>query len=153
MVEKVFAANWTLARLRALTPKERANIHKNAVRMDTPEARELAAAIETLNLPYSASSGMSMDDPICVTMYEIVFSEEGKAACVKATKEGLPALAGVEPLLVDALGDQYVPEGQGTMTAGSIVGELMMFLGFKNAKQLPMPDGSVAKTAAFWKPK
>lgn len=75
---------------------------------------------------------------------------EGKKAACEATEAGLPALAGIEPLIVADLGDRYHPHNDGTKSAGGIVGELMRFLGCELAGHADMPSGSVAKTAALW---
>ena len=92
-----------------------------------------------------------MSDPVYLQMEEITWSKEGRAAALKATDEGLPALAGVEPLFIAALGDRYMPHDMGTMNAGYIVGELMRHLGYVGGRAGKMPEGSVAKTAMKWK--
>ena len=84
-------------------------------------------------------------------MEEIIWSPEGKRRIVEANEAGLPALAGVEPLIVADLGDRYHPHDLGTADAGSIVGEVMRHLGYELAGHAKMPVGSVAKTAAIWK--
>ena len=96
------------------------------------------------------STGMSKNDPIYIRMRDIIRSEESVAAMKKAATEGLPALAAIEPKLVAVFGKDYGQHNQGTMTAGALVGEVMYSLGFKKGKSAPMPEGSVAKTAATW---
>ena len=65
----------------------------------------------------------------------VIESPEGQAACLKATADGLPALAGVEPMIVERMGSRYGQIGMTTVTAGSIVGELMLSKGFKIGSQ------------------
>ena len=96
---------------------------------------------------------MRMSDPAYLKMQDIVWSNEGRKAAVKATDKGLPALAGIEPRIVAELGERYHPHDGGTMNAGYIVGELMRHLGYIEDGQGKMPEGSVAKTAMKWKPR
>lgn len=96
------------------------------------------------------SGGLSASDPVHIRLEEIIWSKEAQQKMVAATKLGLPALSGVEKMIVDDLGDRYTPLDLGTATAGSIVAEVMKFLGYKEIKKGDMPEGSVAKTAAVW---
>lgn len=140
----------TIERLRKTTPEQRATLHENARKRIDNGGREIIELIESSGLPLS-SGGMKLSDPVYLRMQEIIWSAEGKKAAVVATEAGLPALAGVEPLIVADLGDHYHPHNDGTKSAGGIVGELMRFLGYELAGQADMPAGSVAKTAALWK--
>lgn len=140
----------TIERLRKMTPEQRANLHENARKQLDNGGREIIELIESSGLPLS-SGGMRLSDPIYLRMQEIIWSSEGKKAAVAATEARLPALAGVEPLIVADLGDRYHPHNDGTKSAGGIVGELMRFLGYDLAGHADMPVGSVAKTAALWK--
>jgi hypothetical protein len=63
---------------------------------------------------------------------------------------GLPALAGVEPLIVEGLGKRYHSHDQGTANAGYLVALLMRHLGYVEAGHGNMSDGSIAKTAYKW---
>jgi hypothetical protein len=72
---------------------------------------------------------------------------------VEATETELPALSGVEPLIVEDLGNRYQPHDLGTVSAGSIVGEVMRHMGYEKTPDGKMPEGSVAKTAVTWKPR
>lgn len=144
------AGGWTLEKLQARTAEERFNVWSNAKTKGTPEADELASFIESSGLDYAPSGGISMSDPRVLEMRDVIESSEGQAACLQATTNGLPALAGVEPLIVERMGDRYGRFSMMTVTAGSIVGELMLGKGYKIAGQKKMPEGSVAKTAAFW---
>ncbi|RWL98466.1 MAG: hypothetical protein E5X80_03230 [Mesorhizobium sp.] len=64
-------------------------------------------------------------------MEEIAWSTEGKKLMVEAAEAGLPALAGIEPLIVADLGPLYHPHDLGTADAGSIVGQVMRHLGYE----------------------
>ena len=55
-------------------------------------------------------------------------------------------------MLNEALGVDYRGGNMATVTAGSLVGELMRSLGYKKVGQKPMPPGSVAKSASLWVP-
>ena len=92
-----------------------------------------------------------MDDPITVKMQAVVTSKEGREAALTATRNGLPAMAGVDPLLQVALGSDYGAHNMATTTAGGLVGELMRSLGHKKGGQKSLPSNCVAKTAAMWR--
>ncbi len=144
------AGGWTFEKLQAKTPEERFNVWVNARAKKTAEADALAGFIEASGLDYAPTGGISMSDPRVLEMRELIESSEGQAACLKATADNLPALAGVEPMIAAKMGARYGQFSMMTVTAGSIVGELMLSKGYKIAAQKKMPDGSVAKTAAFW---
>ena len=108
--------------------------------------------IDLSGLPLS-SGGMRMNDPAYLKMEEITWSTEGRKAAVDATENGLPALAGIERMIVAALGERYHPHDGGTRNAGFIVGELMRHLGYVQNREANMPDGSIANTAMTWKPR
>ncbi|WP_426039935.1 hypothetical protein [Brevundimonas sp. DC300-4] len=144
------AGGWTLEKLQAKTPEERFNVWTNARAKGTPEADDLAAFIESSGLNYTPTGGISMSDPRVIEMREIIESPAGQAACLAATAGGLPALAGVEPMIVERMGVRYGQFSMMTVTAGSIVGGMMLSKGYTIESQKKMPEGSVAKTAAFW---
>lgn len=140
----------TVEKLEAMTAKERENLWINARAANTPEAAYLVTVIESLGLPYSEDGGMRLDSPVAIKMNDIITSPDGQKRCLEATKDGLPALAGVDGELNSVLGVDYRAGNQATQTAGYLVGNLMISLGYKIAGQRKMPEGSVAKTAAFW---
>lgn len=145
------AKQWSLDELKALSVHDRATLYKNASRLaHMPEARSLKKLIEEAGLPFSDDACLTMDDPITVKMHEIINSPEGRAAAVKAVKDGLPAMAGIDPMLQIALAGDYGAHNMGTATAGGLVGELMQSLGYRKDKQKALPEGCVAKTAATW---
>lgn len=143
---------WTLDDLEEMSVHDRHQLFKNAARLShTPEGAALKALIEEAGLPFSDSAALRDDDPIFLKMESVVNSPEGRAAAVTATKAGLPALAGVDPLIQEALGVDYGPHNHGTVNAGWLVGQVMQTLGYRKAGRGNMPDGSVAKTAATWR--
>jgi hypothetical protein len=145
------AKPYTLERLKLMSVHERADLYKNACRLGhTREGADLKKMLEEAGLPFSDGACLTLDDPIALKMHEVIYSKEGREAAVAATLVGLPAMAGVDPLLQVALGSDYGPHNMGTQTAGSFVGELMQSLGYKKDKQKDLPPGCVAKTAATW---
>jgi hypothetical protein len=142
---------WTLDDLEAMSLHDRHTLFKNAVRLShTPEGASLVALIREAGLPFSEDKMPTADDPLVLAMHERVNSPAARSGAVEATKQGLPALAGVEPLIVEALGADYGPHNWGTVIAGSMVGELMQSLGYRKVGRKDMPPGSIAKTAATW---
>jgi hypothetical protein len=143
--------HWTLERLTAMSVHQRAELYKNACRLGhTPEGATLKALIEEAGLPYSDDAALKLTDPLAIRMYDVIYSASGREAAIAATKAGLPAMAGVDPLLQAELGVDYGPHNQGTQTAGWIVGQLMQSLGYKKVGEKPLPEHCVAKTAAMW---
>jgi hypothetical protein len=141
---------YTLDDLRKMTPEKRAILYQNAVKHRETGGQVIINLIDSSGLPLSAG-GMRMSDPTYLKMQDIAWSTEGRKAAVEATQKGLPALAGIEPLIVVALGDRYHPHDGGTINAGFIVAELMRHIGYVDDGEGKMPDGCVAKTAMKWK--
>jgi hypothetical protein len=107
MTEERFIGGWTRTSLAARTPAERHAIWKRARMLRTADGNQLAREIERLGLPYEEPDRLAEDDPMRAQMTEIVTSPAGRSACVEATLDGLPAIAGVDPLLHDAFGRDY----------------------------------------------
>jgi hypothetical protein len=107
-----------------------------------------------MHVPLSESGGgRSEDHPLYIDMQEVIWSAEGKAAAISAANDGLPAMAGIDPLLQKKMGRRYGTDHQGTVNAGSIVAELMRYLGYEKHPDGQLAEGCVAQTAAMWKPK
>lgn len=138
--------------LKAMTPEQRAVLFQNAIKRRESGGQAILDLIEKSGLPLS-EGGMRGTDPAYIEMEEITWSAEGRRATIGATESGLPALAGIEPLFIAALGDRYHPHDGGTVQAGYIVSQLMRHLGYVENGQGNMPVGSVAKTAMKWKPR
>jgi hypothetical protein len=145
---------WTKQKLAALSPRDRENLWKNARRRTTPAATALVKMIEDSGLPYSEAKCPTLDDPLAIAIYDVVFSREGRAAAVNAVEGGLPPLAGIDPLLSEKLGVDYGAHNMTTATAGGFIAQLMRSLGYKEVgKNAPLPAGSVAKTGQVWSKK
>ena len=145
------AKTWTLAELRLMPVNDRAALYRNACRLgDRPGAAALKALIEEAGLPFSESACLTNDDPLTLKMHEIIHSVAGREAAILAAKAGLPALAGVDPLIARALGADYGPHNFATNTAGSLVGELMSSLGYRKAAPMALPPGCVARSGLAW---
>jgi len=141
------------AKLRGMTVHDRHRLWINARKVDSDEARELVRLIETLGLPYSDPGSLKFDDPIFMKMEEIIFSAEGKAAGIEATKNGFPALAGIDPLLSASLGVDYGSHNDGTINAGYLVAQMMRMQGYKlSGRKGRLPPTCTAKTAEIYIP-
>ncbi|MCH6206346.1 hypothetical protein L3V16_21210 [Brucella ciceri] len=138
-----------LVTIQKMTPEARSQLWMNAQNRLAAGGAEVIELIKKSGLPLR-SGGMTLSDPVYLRMEEIIWSAEARPLLIEATERGLPALAGVEPLIVADLGTRYTPHDQGTVSAGSLVAEVIKFLGYKEIKKGDMPEGSVAKTAAVW---
>jgi len=146
------AISFTLERLKAMSPHDRSELYKNACRLGhTIDGATLKKMIEEAGLPFSEDTCLTMDDPITIKMHEIINSPEGRTAAVEATKAGLPAMAGIDPLLQAALSSDYGPHNMGTHTAGALVADLMRSLGYKKLAQKPLPAHCKARSAVMWR--
>ena len=142
----------TIEKLEAMSPDRRATLYENARKRLNQGGKEIMELINASGLALR-SGGITFSDPVHLRMEEIAWSIEGKRLLVEATEAGHPALAGIEPWIVADLGSLYHPHDLGTVDAGSIVGEVMRHLGYELAGRANMPAGSVAKTAATWRPR
>ncbi|RUX73383.1 hypothetical protein EN925_00885 [Mesorhizobium sp. M7A.F.Ca.US.006.04.2.1] len=142
----------TMDKLKAMSPERRATLYENARKRLEQGGQEIIDLINASGLPLR-SGGITFSDPVHLRMEEIAWSSQGKRLMLEATEAGLPALAGVEPLIVADLGPLYHPHDLGTVDAGSIVGQVMRHLGYELVDRNDMPPGSVAKTAATWRPR
>ncbi|HEX5508861.1 MAG TPA: hypothetical protein VFX37_10195 [Pseudolabrys sp.] len=142
---------YSLDDLKSMTPEQRAVLYQNAKKRRADGGEEIINLIDSSGLSLS-SGGMRSTDPEYIEMEEIVWSAEGRLAAIDATEKGLPALAGMEHMIVDALGDRYHPHDGGTVSAGYIVAGLMRHLDYVENGEGKMPPGSIAKTAMKWKP-
>lgn len=67
----------------------------------------------------------------------------------QASDDGLPAMAGVDHMLADALGSKY-GDHDTTSWAGTFMADVMVEAGYVQTRKKPMPRGCIAKTAAFF---
>ena len=140
----------TLEELRSWSPEKRLRLYQNAQKH--PDGKPIVEMIDQSGLSLS-SGGLTNDDPVVIQMIEIIWSNEGREAALEATRKGLPAVSGIDPLLQAALGDRYHKHNQGTMNAGFYVAELMRHLGYKAAGKAPCSPDCIAKTGETWVPK
>jgi hypothetical protein len=149
-MESEVAEQWTEEKIRALSSERRRKLYQNAKSHRSAQGETLAKLIEEVGLSNPLQSGIDMDDPLVFRIYEIINSQGGKEAAVRAVKDGLPALAGVDPLLAANLGRDYGKHNQTTHTAGSLVAILMRELGYRDTNRAALPEGCVAKTGQLW---
>jgi hypothetical protein len=70
---------------------------------------------------------------------------------LEATLDGLPAMAGIDTLLHDELGEEYRLNPAAVPTAQSLTGELMTSLGYVEAGRKDLPKRCVARNGVYWK--
>jgi hypothetical protein len=135
--------------IRAMTSQERAVLYQNAKARLAEGGQQIIDFIDREALPLSDGEMLS-SDPDYAEMEHIIWGKEGRAAVLSAVEKGLPALAGVDPLIRAALGDRYHPHNGGTINAGVITAALMRHLGYVEAGPGAFTDG-VAKSGMKWK--
>jgi hypothetical protein len=143
---------YSLDDLRKMSPSQRATLYQNARRLRAEGGQAVMDLIDQSGLPLSEGD-LTSDDPAYIRMIEIISSSEGRKAALDAVALGLPALAGVDPLVSADLGDQYGPHNGGTIAAGYIVAGLMRQLGYSENGVGKCPDNCVAKTGMKWMPR
>lgn len=143
----------TKVQLQAMSSEKRLILRNNALTRGGPEAEALIALLDSLHLPIGSSGGMPLTDPIFVEMRDIAWSEEGVAAMLNAVESGLPALAGLDPLLQAKMGGRYRIEGQGRESAGVVAAEVMRHRGYEQAGDAKLPAGCLAGRGATWRMK
>jgi len=151
MREEIYIGGWTLSRLRERSQSERYAVWKRARSLHSAEGNHLARAIERLGLPYAEPGPLAEDDALLGRIREIVGSPAARSAAVEATLDGLPALAGVDILLHEQLGEDYRRDPAAAPTAESLVADLMRGLGYVEVGRKDLPPRCVARSGAFWK--
>lgn len=151
MEEERFIGGWTRAKLAARTPQERYLIWKRARLLRNADGNQLAREIERLGLPYAEPALLPPDDPLRAQMAALIASSEARSACIEATLDGLPAIAGVDSLLHEALGPAYRRNDEAIATAAALVADLMRALGYVEAGEKDLPTRYVARSGLFWK--
>lgn len=139
----------TQDQIRAMSPQQRAILYENAKRRAAEGGQEIIDFIDASGLSLSDGDMLS-SDPDYMQMEQIIWSSEGREAAIKAVEEGLPALAGVDPLIYAALGERYHPHNAGTINAGVITAALMRHLGYIETGPGTFPGG-VAKSGMKWR--
>ena len=147
--------SWDVEKLKARSVHERHLLWLRAKdKMATSEdARALFQLIESSGLDYAKDKtpSISLDSPTGRLMKRIIGSEAGTEAMLEATRQGLPALAGVDPLLQAALGDKYSRHNEATVQAGYLVKGFMVGQGYEEIRSGPMPENCIAKTGLVFK--
>ena len=151
MTQEIFIGGWTRQSLSERSQNERHAVWKRARALHSAEGNHLARAIEKLGLPYAEPEPLADDDALLAKMREVVASPAARSAAIEATLDGLPALAGVDTLLHDALGQDYRLIAAAVPTAQSLVAALMTSLGYVEAGHKPLPKRCVARTGVFWR--
>ena len=147
------AMTWDDDRLRALTIAQRHNLWVNAKASGKSDAAALVASIENLGLPYLDTRCAALGEEVANRLYEIVFSDEGRAAATKAADEGLPPLGALDPILVEGLGEDYGKKTLTTATAGAFISQMLTPMGYTGTgKRKALPPGCVARTGELFTP-
>jgi hypothetical protein len=74
-----------------------------------------------------------------------------RSAAVEATLDGLPAMAGIDTLMHETLGETYRLNAAAAPTAEALTAELMTSLGYAAAGRKRLPPRHVARSGVFWK--
>lgn len=140
----------TLEQIVRMSPTERRTLYNNALKLGTGEAKLVVKLIADNRLLASSGGGLPHEDPVILEIEAIIASDQGRAKAKEAADTGLPALAGVDPLLQAGLGEDYGTFDT-TNWAGSFVAIEMESMGYvQTGKKKKMPEGCVAKTAAHF---
>ena len=151
MKDEIYIGGWTLPRLREKSQTERHEVWKRARALHSAEGNHLARAIERLGLPYAEPEALDGEHPLLDRLREIVFSPEGRSAAIEATLDGLPAMAGVDGLLHEKLGEDYRLIPAAVPTAQELVTELMLSMGWERSGKKTLPQRCIAREGVFWK--
>jgi|SRR5579863_8637138 len=149
--EEVFIGGVTRSWLRARTQNERYAVWKRAKALHSAEGNHLARAIELLGLPYAEPEPLAEDDPLMARMRQIVAEPRARAAALEATLDGLPAMAGIDVLLHEEIGEAYRRNEAAVPAAQGLTADLMSRLGYVEAGRKDLPARCVARTGVFWK--
>jgi len=149
--DEVFIGGITRAWLRARSQTERYTVWKRAKARHSAEGNHLARAIELLGLPYAEPEPLAEEDALMTRMREIMAEPRARAAAVEATLDGLPAMAGVDVLMHEELGEAYRRNEAAVPTAQNLTAELMTGLGYTAAGHKDLPARCVARSGVYWK--
>ena len=150
MEEERFLGGWTRSKLTARTPEERYDIWRRARGLHTAEGNQLAREIERIGLP-DAPPALPEEDMLTRIIGDIIRSDDGRSALKEATLDGLPAIAGADTLIHEALGSQYRRNEKAVATAQRIVAEVMAEMGYEAVGAKDLPSRYVAREGIFWR--
>lgn len=143
---------WTKEKIEALSPEKREALFDNARAKGTPEAKRIIDLMVEHDLLVRSGGGLPREHPTIQEIEEIIRSDDGRTAGKAASDQGLPAMAGVDHMLTNALGSKYGGHDT-TSWAGTLMAEVMAEAGYVQTRKKSMPVGCVAKTAAFFEPR
>ena len=149
--DEVFIGGVTRTWLRARSQNERYAVWKRAKALHSAEGNHLARAIELLGLPYAEPEPLGDDDPMMLRMRELIAEPRARAAAVEANLDGRPAMAGVDVLMHEEIGEDYRRNEAAVPAAQKLTFELMSRLGYVEAGHKDLPARCVARTGVFWK--
>jgi hypothetical protein len=149
--EEVFIGGVTRAWLRARSQNERYAVWKRAKALHSAEGNHLARAIELLGLPYAEPEPLDQGDELFERMRALMDEPRARAAAVEATLDGLPAMAGIDVLMHEELGETYRRNEAAVPTAQRLTAELMQRLGYAEAGSKDLPARCVARTGVYWR--
>jgi len=147
----VFIGGVTRSWLRARSQNERYAVWKRAKGLHSAEGNHLARAIELLGLPYAEPEPLPDADPLLAKMQDIMAEPRARAAAIEATLDGLPAMAGVDVLMHEEIGEPYRRNEAAVPTAQRLTADLMTALGYVEAGVKDLPARCVARSGVFWK--
>ncbi len=145
------ARAWTKERLDALTHKQLYTLYEHARASADPAAAGVLDIIEQHCMMERLGGGYRRGHRLIVDMETICRSDAGVAAALAAARAGEAPMAGVDPLLAAELGTEY-GQRDSTTWAGTFVAEEVEAAGWRRYGRKKLPDGCVAKTAAFFLP-
>ncbi len=151
MNEEVFIGGWTRTRLRERSQTERHAVWKRARSLHSAEGNHLARAIEMLGLPYAEPEPLVETDPLLERMKAVFGLPAARSAAIEATLDGLPAMAGIDTLLHDELGEDYRLNAAAVPSAEILLAELMASLGYVAGVRKELPKRCVARIGVYWK--
>jgi hypothetical protein len=149
--EEIFIGGVTRSSLRARSQTERYLLWKKAKALHSAEGNHLARAIELLGLPYAEPEPLAADDPLLARMRSLIAEPRARAAAVEATLDGLPAMAGVDVLMHEELGEAYRRNEAAVPTAQQLTADLMTALGYVPAGHKDLPARCVARSGVYWR--
>ena len=140
---------WTLEALRDLPTEKLQSLYRNAREREEPEAKKLVELIDENDLYRETDGGLPFDHPIMLEIEDICRNPEAVREAIQAAEKGLPALAGMEYRIVEALGPSYGTHYT-THHAGRCIADEMLSKGWQKAGQKPMPEGTIARSATVF---
>lgn len=144
------AMNYTVETLRTKTLEQRDAIYRNCLRKGGPEADRIIGLLEATGLPYAKAKSLAHGDPVYRRMEMVINNPANVDLMLDAASRGRPPMEAIDPLLAEALGKDYGPHNEGTVTAGYLVGQKFYALGYEKGPSLPL-QGCVAKSAATFR--